>query len=217
MKIPLAKVKFAIIDAADRPMISKYSWHLDERPNGLCYAYTNVGRKTVRMHNMICPDAKPECDHRNGGGLDNRRCNLRPATRAQNAHNYRKIKKSGLSSQYKGVTFQSRLKRRPWQSRIGNLHLGYFASAEEAAAAYDRAAEQQRGEYAKTNGLTVFIRPNHRYKVVSKAFRLVPTPGHPEARVMVYVLACGHTHTVAAFKAYKIGKESRCKTCSEGK
>lgn len=216
VRIPLTRGRFALVDSQDYPLISQYNWYLDEHPRGLCYAHTKIGRRTVRMHNMILPEAKPECDHRNGDGLDNRRCNLRSATRAQNTHNYHKIRKQGLSSKYKGVAYQGhRLTTRPWQARIGRLHLGYFASEEEAAAAYDRAAQQQRGEYARLNGVDVTIRPNHRYRVVSKAFKATPKPGHPEARVLEYVLACGHTHSISACKAEKIGTESRCKTCTE--
>lgn len=215
MTIPLTRGRVAVVDADNHERLSQYKWWLDERKNGLCYAATTIGRHTVRMHQFVFPQGNPERDHRNGDGLDNRRENLRPATRAQNAQNSRKMIRSRLSSRYKGVAFQGhRLISRPWQARLGKLHLGYFASEEEAGAAYDRAAEQQNGEYSRTNGLTVAIRPNHRYRVVSKAFKATPTPGHPEARVLVYVLACGHTHSIPAFKAPKIGTESRCKTCA---
>lgn len=216
--IPLTHGYLAIVDADNYERLSQFKWWVDKRKNGLCYAATTIGRRTVRMHEMVVPNGTPERDHRNGDGLDNRRSNLRPATRAQNAHNYRKMSKAGLSSKYKGVAYQGhRLITRPWQARLGKLHLGYFASEEEAGAAYDRAAEQQRGEYARTNGLMVTIRPNHRYRVVSKAFKAVPTSNHPEARLLVYVLACGHTHSISACKAAKIGNESHCKTCSEVK
>jgi hypothetical protein len=214
--ISLTCGKVTVIDSRDYGKVSAYKWYAERTKRGSWYAATTINRRIVRMHQLILPDAA-ERDHKDGDGLNNRRNNLRPVTHAQNMHNSRKIRKPGLSSRYKGVAFQSRLKSRPWQARLGDLHLGYFASEEEAGAAYDRAAEQQRGEYARTNGLTVDIRPNHRYRVVSKAFKAVPTPNHPEARILIYVLACGHTHSISACKADKIGNESRCKTCSEGK
>ncbi len=165
---------------------------------------------------MVFPDAKPERDHRNCNGLDNRRSNLRPATRAQNVHNGRKMQKNGgTSSFYKGVTFQPRLTKRPWQSRIGNLHLGYFVTAEEAGAAYDRAAKEQYGQFARTNGLNITIRPNHLYRVISKTFKSKPTVVHPKARILEYVLTCGHVHVMSACKASKLGTVSHCKTCME--
>lgn len=202
-----------IVDAENYERLSRYKWWVDKRKNGLCYAATTIGRRTVRVHEMVLPERSPEIDHINSDGLDNRRNNLRPATRSQNTRNYPKLRKAKQSSPYKGVTFQPRLTSRPWQARIGTSHLGYFASQEEAGAAYDRAANEQYGDYARTNGLKVVIRPNHRYQVVSKTLKPVPKPGHPEARILEYVLACGHTHYISAFKAKKIGKTSRCKKC----
>lgn len=216
MRIILTQGYVALVDASDFPKVSQFKWCVDIRPNGLCYANTTIGRRTVRMHEMIFPEAKPERDHKNRNGLDNRRRNLRPATRAQNGHNVGKMHRSRLSSKYKGVTFQSRLSMRPWQARIGRLHLGYFASAEEAGTAYDRAAREQRGEYARTNDLNASIRPNHLYRVVSKAFKARPTQGHPGARILEYVLACGHTHSISACKASKIGIVSHCRSCKAG-
>src|SRR5208282_1047840 len=94
-----------------------------------------------------------ERDHIDGDGLNNRRYNLRSVTHSQNMHNARKPIKPGSSSRFKGVAFQARLKRRPWQARIGDRHLGYFATEEEAGAAYDNAAKLERGEYALLNQL----------------------------------------------------------------
>ena len=209
-RIPLTQGYVAIIDSQDYEKIKRYSWCVDKRPNGLCYANTTIGRRTVRMHELIFPDARPERDHKNGNGLDNRRSNLRPATHAQNLHN--RGKKTNAIN--KGVTFQGRLKSRPWQARIGYIHLGYFASAEEAGAAFDKAALEQRGEFARTNGVDVAITPNHRYLVVSKKFIAKPTIRHPEARILQYVLSRGHIHSVSGYQAPKIGKQSHCKICS---
>lgn len=92
-----------------------------------------------------------EIDHINGEAADNRLCNLRIATRSQNNGNTRLP--SHNTSGYKGVSFYKQTNR--WQAYIKKdgqrYHLGFFATAEEAAAAYDRAAVEFFGEFAKTN------------------------------------------------------------------
>lgn len=93
-----------------------------------------------------------ECDHINGNSLDNRRANLRAATRQQNCWNNRKRKPNSLSK-YKGVSFSKRGK--PWKATLtvdGNwIYLGSYNSEKEAAKAYDKAAKKHFGEFAKLN------------------------------------------------------------------
>lgn len=94
-----------------------------------------------------------EVDHRNGNRLDNRIANLRDATRSQNCANM------GLASHntsgFNGVSFYRQTGR--WQAYIRHggrrLHLGMFATAEDAAAAYDAAAIRLKGEFARTNAM----------------------------------------------------------------
>ena len=92
-----------------------------------------------------------EIDHVNGDGLDNRRCNLRIATRSQNQMN-RKPKR-GASSRYKGVFWSDDHKK--WQSAAQlnkeRYHLGFYNGEEEAAKAYNVFAAQHFGEYARLN------------------------------------------------------------------
>lgn len=207
--IPLTKGYSALIDADDYGVVSQYSWCVDERPNGLCYANTTIGRRTVRMHELLLPEAAPEIDHRNNDGLDNRRENLRPATRSQNAANIRPMK----GRRYKGVTYQPRLTTRPWQARAGVQHLGYFATEEEAAAAYDKYVKEHRGEFSRINNVTTLIKPNFLFPVVKKEIKMNP---NGRGRLLEYTLSCGHSHSVRAFQAPKIGPMSHCKTCKKG-
>lgn len=212
VEIPLTFNKVAVIDSDDFESISPYKWRAERTKRGTYYAVATIGRKNVRMHQLVMPDAV-ERDHKDGDGLNNRRSNLRSVTHAQNMHNSLKARTPNASSRFKGVAFQKRLKSRPWQARIGDKHLGYFETEEEAGTAYDLAANAERGEYAKTNNLDVPITPNHRYRIVRKEFRAQPILGHPEARILEYELECGHVHSISACKAEKIGTESRCKTC----
>lgn len=88
-----------------------------------------------------------DVDHIDGDRLNNRRSNLRPATRSLNQAN-RKVSISNTSG-YKGVTWVK--KERRWAAVVANRRVGSFVTAEEAARAYDKAAVEMYGEYALTN------------------------------------------------------------------
>lgn len=93
-------------------------------------------------------------DHIDRNPLDNRRENLRLATKSQNAANRRLFRNN--KSGYKGVKCAGGLAR-PWRCTImvdGVHHsLGRFATKEEAARRYDEAALFFHGEYACTNAM----------------------------------------------------------------
>ena len=88
-----------------------------------------------------------ETDHRDGDGLNNRRANLRTATRAQNEWNtgMRKTNSSG----FKGVHFHKPSGK--WRACIRHngtfRRLGQFRTAEDAAARYYAAAMLLRGRH----------------------------------------------------------------------
>jgi hypothetical protein len=92
-------------------------------------------------------------DHKNGDKLDNRRENLRICTIAENIRNSKTSTKKGKTSRYKGVYWVGRIKK--WVARIHvdrkGLHVGVFTDEAEAARAYDVAARQHFGEFARTN------------------------------------------------------------------
>lgn len=89
-----------------------------------------------------------EVDHKNRDPLDNRWCNLREATRAQNAHN--KAKYSNNRSGYKGVSWSTREQKWCAKIRINGIgtHLGYFNDPKEAHLVYKSAAKKYHGEFA---------------------------------------------------------------------
>jgi hypothetical protein len=90
-----------------------------------------------------------ELDHINGEKADNRFANLREATHSQNCHNIRRRPKTNTTG-FKGVTYFARC--RTFRAKIHvdgrYLSLGYFATAEEAHAAYCAAATEHFGEFA---------------------------------------------------------------------
>ncbi len=87
-------------------------------------------------------------DHKNGDTADNRIDNLRPATIKQNAANSKKGKRGRY---LKGVIYESRAGKFIARIRVdgANMHLGTYATEEEAHAAYVNAAKRYFGEFAR--------------------------------------------------------------------
>lgn len=118
------------------------------------YVEVRINHKYLRAHNIIFAmhyGRWPEniLDHINHDKSDNRICNLREATQAENVRNRQKTKdRDG----YKGVC---KSLSNTWQARIRSdkkfIHLGMFKTAIEAALAYDLAAKKFHGEFACLN------------------------------------------------------------------
>lgn len=120
--------------------------------NGALYPVMRLRGRVVRIHQIVLPaPAGFEVDHINGNPFDNRRCNLRLASRSQNAANSR-LNRANTSG-YKGVYWHKTTKR--WHARIHvngrTKSLGYFHTAAAGGAAYDRAALENFGPYARPN------------------------------------------------------------------
>jgi hypothetical protein len=149
--IPLTKDHWTLVDNEDYATLASWSWYFN---NGYAVRDVRINgvRKSLKMHRVLvaAPD-NLEVDHISGDKLDNRRSNLRIVDHAQNMRNVRRHvdNRSGV----KGVRWHT--KTGMWQARImvsGKTHyLGYFASVEEAGYAYDAAARELHGTYARTN------------------------------------------------------------------
>jgi hypothetical protein len=140
--------RFVAIDHADLPLVAQYSWHINQKPTNT-YAERSVGESTQTLHAFLT--GNPETDHINRNGLDNRRINLRTATRGQNMHN-RRIPKNNTSG-YTGVSWHPYSQK--WAAGLQydgkRVHCGYFTSKVDAARAYDQAAIKYFGEFAHLN------------------------------------------------------------------
>jgi len=149
-EIPLTQGYSAIIDDVDFDDISQYKWAYAHG-----YAVRSVTlrgkQERIPMHVQIIGKVDGlEIDHINGDRLDNRRCNLRNVTHAQNSYN----SASNIgTSRFKGV-FRSKGTAK-WRAVItvdGIRHsLGYFATEIDASLAYNAAATKYFGEYARLN------------------------------------------------------------------
>lgn len=152
--IPLTKGYSTVVDEADYEALSALSWHARITPQGKVYACRSVraGPRTIvqRMHRLLVGEPVGlDVDHIDGDSLNNRRANLRPATRSQNLANARKGRRG--PTPYKGV---GRVHRSAtWQARCAGAYLGAYPTELEAAAAYDKAARARFGEFARTNGV----------------------------------------------------------------
>lgn len=151
-EIPLTRGAVALVDDADYPWLSQWKWQVSPKGYASRTSGSKGNRKHISLHRFImdAPNGA-EIDHINRNKLDNRRCNLRFVTREQNMAN-RDKRKQGTSA-YKGVRFRASISK--WEARIKcnrqEIYLGCFTSEIEAARAYDRAALEYFGEFARLN------------------------------------------------------------------
>ena len=148
----------AWVDEADAPAALSRRWTMQVRVSRhrvYRYATTRHNGSQLGMHRFLTDAPKGMwVDHigQHGDdhdGLDNRRSNLRICTPSENLANRRLPANS--TTGYKGVArhrgrFCAQITNR------GEQHwLGTFATAEEAARAYNAAARRLHGEFARLN------------------------------------------------------------------
>lgn len=178
--IHLTRGHVAAIDAADLDYRFSYScgesirhevvggiaWrsHVDKTGNAYAITTRFAGKDGCRgftrlwLHKVLVGAGVGQMvDHKDGNTLNDRRTNLRHCTAKQNARNARS--RRGVS-RFRGVRLASPPSiTRPWRAQIhftdqGRKQmkfLGNFATEEEAALAYDSAANRLFGEFARTN------------------------------------------------------------------
>ena len=154
-RVALTGGLWTLIDAEDIDRVRCHTWSVFEGRNGIIYAQTMLprigGRKSaVYLHRFIL-DAPSGMvvDHANHDGLDNRRCNLRLATEAQNSANRRSSRWE--NGHYKGAYRVKHGWRAVIQFHGKSIYIGTYSEEVEAARAYDEVARQLFGEFALLN------------------------------------------------------------------
>lgn len=158
-KIPLRNIKkdivaYSLVDEEDYENAMKYKWN----SFGDGYARGTFKGTSIFLHQFVLGKAPDNMviDHINGDKLDNRKENLKFATKNQNGQNRPKAKNA--SSQYIGVSHDTRSCKWKAQSHFEgrNMSLGSFDDELEAAKKYDTFVLVHFGKDARTNGLVEY-------------------------------------------------------------
>lgn len=154
--IPLTRGMVALVDDEDYDRLSKHEWRAYWRGyTFVARSRRRVGGRTLYMHREIlnAPTGR-EVDHVDGNSLNNCRSNIRLATTSQNNMNKGKPRiKRTPTSKYKGVYWDRSSGAFRAGIRVNGIqkHLGQFRNEEDAARAYDVAAHELFGEFARLN------------------------------------------------------------------
>lgn len=155
--VPISKNQVVIVDADVAEHALSYTWSCRNGYASRCPKKGEAGfvrgsgkcGKVIYLHQVIieCPDGK-EPDHINQNRFDDRRENLRCATRSQNMANR---KGSANAIGYRGVSKNGGRYRALVRCKGEGTYLGNYETPEEAARAYDRGALDCFGEFATLN------------------------------------------------------------------
>ncbi len=159
-ELKLSNGFIVFVDDEDYEWLSQYKWQIGKRRH-TCYVYRNgrtingVKQHSPYMHREIMSKYHDvgymDVDHIDNNGLNNCKNNLRLCTRTQN-HGNRRVQ-TGFTSKYKGVGWHKTTNR--WRAYIQingkYVHLGMFNDERLAALAYNNAAINHFGEFAKLN------------------------------------------------------------------
>ena len=164
-EISLTRGHVALVSDEDYDSLSVHKWFAYEHRNTWYAARTIMiaprKHRLLRMHRAVLglqfgDGITP--DHKDGNGLNNQRENLRLCSGTENIRN-QGMRKYPKTSRFKGVTYYKpkRGGRKVWTAQISikgrSRRIGRFHTQEEAALAYNKAALQHFGEFARLNSL----------------------------------------------------------------
>jgi len=154
-KIILSNGRVTLVDDEDYDHLSQFRWYQHHSgyavrsiyPNGRCKA------KQVSMHSLLID--RPEgmvIDHIDGNTLNNQKTNLRVCTKRQNTFN--SSMQCNNTSGFKGVAL-IHMKTPKWLASIKyegkTYRIGCFTDKLDAARAYNKAAKEYFGDFARLN------------------------------------------------------------------
>ncbi len=155
--LSLSQGRVALVDAVDYVDLAAFHWRFARNAYAVRYTTINDQRKTIFLQREIMQRILNgpipiglQVDHLNRDRLDNRRANLRLATRSQNQANKAPGQVNNTSG-YKGVSahdtaFEARIR----VNREG-LYLGRYNDPVTAARVYDAATRLFNGDFAGLN------------------------------------------------------------------
>jgi pathogenesis-related transcriptional factor and ERF protein len=166
----LGKGKSVKVDDDDYEKYNHLVWHLSDTG----YAVRRSG-KTVRLHRLImdCPEGMV-VDHLNGDTLDNRKCNLRICTQAENIKNHHNTK---------GYCYDK--SRKKWMARYRKKFYGRYETKEEAKRAYKLACS---GIEYKTARRKYYMLPKHISRQFGKYVVSIQVKGKRYRKVAINTL-----------------------------
>jgi hypothetical protein len=136
-----------IIDLEDVEKCKKYKWYMKNCNNKL-YVIGRIDGKSTRLHRYILDFyGDLDIDHKDGDGLNNKRNNLRIATRQENMMNQRVLPKNNTSGHI-GIWFNKKNNKYTSQIKVNRkgIHLGEYSILEDAIKARKEAEIKYFGE-----------------------------------------------------------------------
>lgn len=142
-----------LFDLDDYDKIKDFCWYISDE--GYVKAYSSELSKIISFHRVVTGlyNSIYDIDHKNGecSRYDNRKCNLRIATRSQNQMN--KGKQRNNTSGIVGVGWHKLTNK--WTAYIAidkkQVHLGLFDNKEDAIRARKEAEDKYFGEWSYDN------------------------------------------------------------------
>lgn len=138
-----------MFDKEDYDLIKDYAWWENEQG----YIVTSINGKNIRLHRFVFPAGNGYVvDHRNRNRADNRKCNLRAATKQQNNINRAAGRNNRLG--VKGVSYNKRCHRYEARISVGGrrIYLGSHATLDGAREIREKAEDDLFGEFAYREG-----------------------------------------------------------------